>query len=83
MEELILKSLQEIANQLEKINEKTANNSFIPISKKDIQRKYGLSDKIMRDMFNDPKFPAQRQGKEDMATMKAVEEYFSVRHERN
>ena len=83
MEELILKTLQEIANQLQKINEKTANNSFVPISRKDIQRKYGLSDKIMRDMFNDPDFPAQRQGKEDMATMKAVEEYFSVRHERN
>lgn len=83
MEELILKSLQDIANQLQQINEKTTNNSFVPISRKDIQHMYGLSDKIMRDMFNDPNFPAQRQGKEDIATLKAVEEYFSVRHDRN
>ena len=93
MEELVqsfavtLKTLlqeQQKTNQLlEKMAEtNTATNLEELLTPKEVQERYNLPEGAVYKMFNDKEFPAQRYTKPMKATVTAINEYLTKRHEK-
>ena len=49
---------------------------------KDIQEMTGWSEKTVKKLFNDPKFPSADYGRNQVVEVHALIDYFSKRHEK-
>lgn len=80
-EELVRELIEAINKNTEAIKEK---KELKILTRKELQKELGLGSDTMQKIFEDPNFKAQRMGKQDFATIEAVNDYLTnYRHERS
>lgn len=78
----ILLEQQKTNELLKKLSKPTERNISDLLSKKDVEKQYGLTRRMVDRLFEDKDFPAQTNVRPFKVAREALEEYLLKRHEK-